>query len=167
MIPRATSAERAAVNVPTFFAFGDQDLTTDYMGTIADYHSLTDLAVLVLGQSGHCHNQSSGRRLLWDRLLSWMDGVGLRDLAIAGGCVLAHLGGAGGQQFGDLLVVVASSLRILSVSCPATGGSADRPGVADRSKYKPAICSCPTTGCSKVAVSCSWPVPGVLNRRMT
>jgi pimeloyl-ACP methyl ester carboxylesterase len=82
MIPRATSAERAAVNVPTFFAFGDQDLTTDYMGTIADYHSLTDLAVLVLGQSGHCHNQSSGRRLLWDRLLSWMDGVGPSGISL-------------------------------------------------------------------------------------
>jgi pimeloyl-ACP methyl ester carboxylesterase len=75
MIPRVTWAERAAIEVPTLFAFGDQDLTADFIGTIVDYRSLTDLTMLVLSPSGHCHNQSSSRKHLWDRLLTWIDSL--------------------------------------------------------------------------------------------
>ena len=71
MIPGATGAEKARVEAPTFFAFGDHDLTDDYVGAIAQYPSLTDVAMLILSPSGHCHNQSLNRRHLGDRLLAW------------------------------------------------------------------------------------------------
>jgi Alpha/beta hydrolase family len=75
MIPLATSSERAAIDVPTFLGFGDRDLTDDYAHAVRQYASVTDPALFVLEGSGHCHNQASGRQLLWDRILSWITTV--------------------------------------------------------------------------------------------
>ncbi len=72
MLPGAAHAERTAIAVPTFFGFGDQDLTHEYLATISSYPSLTELLLYVLPGSGHCHNQASGRHLLWDRILGWV-----------------------------------------------------------------------------------------------
>ena len=77
MIPDSARAERAAIDVPTFLAFGDDDLVTDYAESLAQYRSVTDAALYVLGRSGHCHNQASGRHVLWNRMLDWLGSVNL------------------------------------------------------------------------------------------
>jgi pimeloyl-ACP methyl ester carboxylesterase len=76
MIPGATRSERARIDVPTFFGFGDHDLIDDYLDCVAQFRSLRDATVFVLEDSGHCHNQASGRRLLWDRIHDWTAIVG-------------------------------------------------------------------------------------------
>ena len=75
MIPDSARSERTAIDVPTFLAFGDDDLITAYAASLAQYRSVTDAALYVLAGSGHCHNQASGRHLLWNRLLDWLDSV--------------------------------------------------------------------------------------------
>jgi pimeloyl-ACP methyl ester carboxylesterase len=75
MIPDSARAERASIDVPTFVAFGDDDLVTDYAASLAQYGSVTDAALYVLAGSGHCHNQASGRHLLWNRMLEWLESV--------------------------------------------------------------------------------------------
>jgi pimeloyl-ACP methyl ester carboxylesterase len=75
MIPGSARAERASIDVPTFFAFGDHDLITDYTGSLAQYRSVTDAALYVLAGSGHCQNQASGRHILWTRMLDWLASV--------------------------------------------------------------------------------------------
>lgn len=75
MIPDTTHAERADIDVATFVAFGDEDLVVDFGASLAQYRSVTDAALYVLAGSGHCHNQASGRQILWDRVLSWLESV--------------------------------------------------------------------------------------------
>ena len=75
MIPDSAWAERASIDVPTFVAFGSDDLVTDYATSLPQYRSVTDAALYVLAGSGHCHNQASGRRLLWHRMLDWLESV--------------------------------------------------------------------------------------------
>ena len=72
MIPGATDPEKAAIAVPLFLAFGDQDLTGDPMGCLAKYGAATDATLFVLADSGHCHNQASRRAELWDRMWRWV-----------------------------------------------------------------------------------------------
>ncbi|MDA8044489.1 MAG: alpha/beta hydrolase [Actinomycetota bacterium] len=75
MIPGVTAAERAVIDVPTFFGFGDHDLIDDYVDCIAQFRSLRDISMYVLADSGHCHNQASGRHVLWQRMQEWAAAV--------------------------------------------------------------------------------------------
>ena len=75
MIPDSARTERAAIDVPVFLAFGDDDLVTDPMASLAQYRSATDAALYVLAGSGHCHNQAGGRHRLWSRLADWITSV--------------------------------------------------------------------------------------------
>ena len=72
MIPGHTDAEKAAVTVPVFLAFGDHDLTDDYDGNAARYASCPDLTLCILEGSAHCHNQATTRAVLWDRVVEWI-----------------------------------------------------------------------------------------------
>ncbi|MDQ1384611.1 MAG: hypothetical protein QOG65_1990 [Actinomycetota bacterium] len=72
MIPGHTDAEKAAIEVPVFLAFGDHDLTDDYEGNAARYASSSDVTLFVLRDSAHCHNQASSRAELWDRVAHWI-----------------------------------------------------------------------------------------------
>jgi pimeloyl-ACP methyl ester carboxylesterase len=75
MIPGSTDAHKAAIDVPVFLAFGDHDLTGNYVGNLARYESTDDRTVFVLRGSAHCHNQATTRLQLWDRLAVWARGV--------------------------------------------------------------------------------------------
>ena len=75
MVPGHTDAEKAAVTVPVFLAFGDTDLTDDYAGNAARYRSTDDLTLFVLPDSAHCHNQAGTRAVLWDRVAEWIAAV--------------------------------------------------------------------------------------------
>jgi pimeloyl-ACP methyl ester carboxylesterase len=71
MIPGATDAHKAGVDVPVFLAFGDHDLTDDYEGARAKYTSAPAIELFLLPGSGHCHNQANTRVQLWDQLDGW------------------------------------------------------------------------------------------------
>jgi len=71
--PNAQAA--AAVDVPILLGFGERDVVQDPRAEVAAYRSATDIQLIVLGRSGHCHNLASSRRSLWDRLIGWADSL--------------------------------------------------------------------------------------------
>ncbi|MDT3440204.1 alpha/beta fold hydrolase [Pseudofrankia sp. BMG5.37] len=77
LIPGATDTEKASIDIPLFLAFGDHDLTDDYLGNLARYRSVRDATLFVLRGSAHCHNQAMTRTVLWDRIASWLTSVGI------------------------------------------------------------------------------------------
>jgi pimeloyl-ACP methyl ester carboxylesterase len=77
IISGATDRDKAAIDVPVFLAFGDQDLTSDYRSGLSRYSSVRDATLVTVAPSGHCHNQSSGRTRLWDRLERWAGALSL------------------------------------------------------------------------------------------
>jgi hypothetical protein len=75
MIPGSTDAEKAAVDVPLFLAYGDGDLTRNFTGAFARYGRVTDATLFVLENSAHCHNQATTRAALWDRMDRWVSSL--------------------------------------------------------------------------------------------
>lgn len=73
MIPGSTDREKAAIDVPLFLGFGDQDLTRDFAGSVAKYTGCRDATLYVLSDAAHCHNQARTRVRLWDRLARWIE----------------------------------------------------------------------------------------------
>jgi pimeloyl-ACP methyl ester carboxylesterase len=71
MIPAFSDPERAALTVPVFLGFGEQEMCPDVRGTVRRYVSSSDITLVVLAGSGHCHNQAGNRRQLWERMLAW------------------------------------------------------------------------------------------------
>jgi pimeloyl-ACP methyl ester carboxylesterase len=67
--PNAQAA--AAVRVPILLGFGERDVVQDPRAEVCAYRSATDLQLIVLPRSGHCHNLASSRQWLWDRMIGW------------------------------------------------------------------------------------------------
>jgi alpha-beta hydrolase superfamily lysophospholipase len=76
MLPGSTDREKAAITAPVFLGFGEDDLTTDFIGCVARYTATNDISLFVLPGAAHCHNQSAQRTMLWDRLAHWARGCG-------------------------------------------------------------------------------------------
>jgi pimeloyl-ACP methyl ester carboxylesterase len=74
MLPGSTDREKAAITVPVFLGFGEDDLTQDFIGSVALYTAANDISLFVLPGAAHCHNQSALRTVLWDRLAHWARG---------------------------------------------------------------------------------------------
>jgi pimeloyl-ACP methyl ester carboxylesterase len=81
MLPGATDSEKAAITAPVFLAFGEYDLTRDFMGTASLFSAARDLTIFVVPGAAHCHNQSARRTVLWDRLGHWARTVATASLA--------------------------------------------------------------------------------------
>jgi alpha-beta hydrolase superfamily lysophospholipase len=75
MIPSSIHAEQAAVKVPLFLGFGDEDLIDDHVDALSGWSSASDRTLFVLAGSGHCHNQARTRNVLWDRILAWIEAL--------------------------------------------------------------------------------------------
>jgi alpha-beta hydrolase superfamily lysophospholipase len=67
--PNAQAA--AAVRVPILLGFAERDVVQDPRAEVVAYQSATDLQLIVLRRSGHCHNLASSRHWLWDRIIRW------------------------------------------------------------------------------------------------
>jgi hypothetical protein len=66
----------ATVYVPVFLGFGGMlDVSPDPWAEAGNYRSSRDITLLVLGGSAHCHNMSSNRAVLWDRISTWAAAV--------------------------------------------------------------------------------------------
>jgi hypothetical protein len=75
LIPSFTDTERAMITVPLFIGIGEHDLSPDPHDSVRRYTSATDVTLVVLPGSSHCHNQAGNRRQLWERLLVWARSV--------------------------------------------------------------------------------------------
>jgi pimeloyl-ACP methyl ester carboxylesterase len=70
MVPGASRAELAEIDVPLFLGVGDADITGPADRLPGDFPSAHDVTVGVLPDSGHNHNVA-----LWDRIASWIRSV--------------------------------------------------------------------------------------------
>jgi pimeloyl-ACP methyl ester carboxylesterase len=71
ILPGFSDEERAEVDVPLFFGFGQYDLGQNPHDAVSRFRSCADLTLFVLAGSGHCHNQASNRHELWNRMATW------------------------------------------------------------------------------------------------
>jgi alpha-beta hydrolase superfamily lysophospholipase len=63
----------AAIDVPTFLAFADVDMSPDPFAEVASYSGAPEVTLFRLPGSAHCHNQATTRHVLWSRLADWID----------------------------------------------------------------------------------------------
>jgi pimeloyl-ACP methyl ester carboxylesterase len=75
MIPGGTAPDMAAVTVPVFVGAGERDITGPQHDIPAAFTAATDVTLFVLAGAGHNHNVAPNRRLLWDRVTAWAEGL--------------------------------------------------------------------------------------------
>lgn len=63
------------IDVPIMLGLGDSDVAPDPRAEPGNYPSCRDISLMVIEGSAHCHNFSSARALLWDRIGSWIPTV--------------------------------------------------------------------------------------------
>jgi alpha-beta hydrolase superfamily lysophospholipase len=71
MIPGSVGPEMAAIDVPVFLGLGERDIAGDPHGIPAFFTGSRDITLFVLAGTGHNHNVSPAREVLWDRLAAW------------------------------------------------------------------------------------------------
>ena len=59
------------VRAPVLLAYGDTDLSPDPRLEVAAYASSSDITLVLLDATAHCHNVAGSRAILWDRLCRW------------------------------------------------------------------------------------------------
>jgi pimeloyl-ACP methyl ester carboxylesterase len=70
--PGYVAPHAALIDVPVLLGFGgDLDVSPDPRGEPARYPRCTDITLVVLDGSAHCHNMASRRAELWDRVAAW------------------------------------------------------------------------------------------------
>lgn len=75
-IPGYIQQDAAAIDVPVFLAFGAViDLTPGPHAEPANYSASTDVTLYLVEGSAHCHNFSTNRTALWDRIGRWIPTV--------------------------------------------------------------------------------------------
>jgi alpha-beta hydrolase superfamily lysophospholipase len=60
------------IDVPILLGLGDSDVAPDPRSEPRNYSSSRDISLMVVEGSAHCHNFSSARAALWDRIASWI-----------------------------------------------------------------------------------------------
>ncbi|MFN8625929.1 MAG: alpha/beta hydrolase [Candidatus Binatia bacterium] len=69
------AAEAAAIDVPVFIGNGEIDVCPDPRAEPGAYARSPDITTFILPRSAHMHNFAGTRKLLWDRLAAWAQGV--------------------------------------------------------------------------------------------
>ena len=72
LTPGIVHAASAAIDVPVFVCHGSTDTSPDPHGEIRYFTASTDVTLLVLPQTGHCHNFAARRHVLWQRMDDWI-----------------------------------------------------------------------------------------------
>ncbi len=73
--PGAVALEAASVLVPVLVAVGERDVVPDPRAEPKAFQSAPDVTVFVCPRMAHMHNFARTRRLFWQRLHSWGEGV--------------------------------------------------------------------------------------------
>lgn len=71
MMPGASAAELAAIDVPVFLGIAEHDIVDDPRAAVADFPGSDDVTLFVLRGAGHNHNVAPTRTVLWDRIAAW------------------------------------------------------------------------------------------------
>ena len=72
MIPGASAAELAAIDVPVFLGVGSNDITGPAHLIPGDFPHAHDVTLFVLDGAGHTHHIDPRRAELWQRVVAWM-----------------------------------------------------------------------------------------------
>lgn len=75
IIPGTMRRELDQIDVPTFGAMGDRDISGTLDGLARQLPACRDLTLVTLAATGHNHNQAESRFELWGRLERWIDSV--------------------------------------------------------------------------------------------
>ncbi len=59
-----------------FICFAERDVCSAPHAEPAAYSAATDITLLLLSGSGHCHNFASSRVRLWERMSNWIGALG-------------------------------------------------------------------------------------------
>ncbi|MDB5425046.1 MAG: hypothetical protein JWQ29_2462 [Phenylobacterium sp.] len=73
--PGVVALEAAAITVPVLVAVGERDVVPDPWAEPKAFKSSADVSVFVCPRMGHMHNFAGTRRLFWQRIHSWGEGV--------------------------------------------------------------------------------------------
>jgi hypothetical protein len=70
-------AERwaSAIRCPVFIGLGQRDVSAEPHREPSAYRASTDISLCLVPGMAHIHNLAGTRRLLWQRLQSWMETV--------------------------------------------------------------------------------------------
>lgn len=68
--PNARAA--AVIDVPIFLGFGQRDVSRDPLLEVSSYRAATNVHLMIVPASAHCHNLASQRIYLWDRIAGWL-----------------------------------------------------------------------------------------------
>jgi alpha-beta hydrolase superfamily lysophospholipase len=63
------------VDVPVMLAYGERDVGARLEAEVAAYRAAPSVQSFVLSRSGHSTNLASGRAVLWDRIVNWIEDV--------------------------------------------------------------------------------------------
>jgi pimeloyl-ACP methyl ester carboxylesterase len=75
MSPGYVAPEASVVDVPVFLGFGERDVSEDPSREPSMFPRARDVTVYSVPTMAHMHNFASTRRLLWERVLGWVDSV--------------------------------------------------------------------------------------------
>jgi pimeloyl-ACP methyl ester carboxylesterase len=75
MTPASWAPQAAAITVPVFVQFGDDDLCPAPHHAPAAYAGSQDVTLSVTPDMGHCHFACATRGLLFERFATWLEGV--------------------------------------------------------------------------------------------
>jgi pimeloyl-ACP methyl ester carboxylesterase len=70
------AAEAAAIDVPVFLGVGERDVCPEPRAEPAAYPAADHITLFIQPRAAHMHNFAGTRRLLWDRLAAWIEGLG-------------------------------------------------------------------------------------------
>jgi hypothetical protein len=69
----------ASITIPVFLGFGARcDSTSSPHLEAGSYPKSSDVTIIIVEGSAHCHNLSQQRRVLWDRISSWAESIEIR-----------------------------------------------------------------------------------------
>ena len=75
MIPGSSAPECAQIDTPVFLAVGDRDIVGPPHEIPASFPASSDVTLLVLPATGHCHFLFASRRLLFSRAQGWIEAL--------------------------------------------------------------------------------------------
>lgn len=74
-VPGITRDDAAVIDVPVFLAYGDVDVSPNAHAEPSAFPSSRDVTLVVVPNTGHCHNMAPTRETLWRRLLAWNNDI--------------------------------------------------------------------------------------------
>lgn len=65
----------ASIDVPVLIALGERDIAAEPHAEPGAYPRSLDVSLVIVPRMAHMHNFASTRRMMWDRLIRWVDCV--------------------------------------------------------------------------------------------